>query len=289
MRSKLFVPGSRPELFAKAAAGEADALSFDLEDAVPAERKQSARADVAAFLASDLARNAHKRLIVRCNALDSPYFADDIAALALPGVNLQINLPKPGSAADVLAAVAVLEAAERANGVSRPLTLLANIETPQALLDAAAIAAAHPRVTGLQLGLADLFEPYGIDRADPANVHAAMFAVRMAAAAAGIEAIDAARADVEDEAGFMAEAGRARALGYAGKSCIHPRQVAWANAAFAPTPEALAWARRIVEAAAAAQREGRGAFLLDGRMIDAPFVERARALLQAAATPGDAT
>lgn len=282
MRSKLFVPGSRPDLFAKAAAGEADALSFDLEDAVPPEAKPTARAEVAAFLASEQAQATGKRLIVRCNALGSEHFADDVAALARPGVALQINLPKPESAADVLAAVGVLEAAERANGVTCPLTLLANIETPRALLDAAAIARAHPRVTGLQLGLADLFELHGIDRNDPANVHAAMFAVRMAAAAAGIEAIDAARADVEDEAGFMAEARRARALGYAGKSCIHPRQVAWANQAFAPSVEALAQARRIVAAAEAARREGRGAFLLDGRMVDAPFVERARALLRAA-------
>lgn len=280
MRSKLFVPGSRQDLFAKAIAGAADAVSFDLEDAVPAEAKADARAQVAAFLGSEAARGCGKRLIVRCNALDSPYFAADIAALARPGAPFTLNLPKAESQADVRSVVAVLELAERAHGVATPIPLLVNIETPRGLLRAAEIADADERVDALQLGLADLFEPYGIAREHAENLHAAMFAVRMAAAAAGIDAYDAARADVGDEAAFLREAARARALGYAGKSCIHPRQVAWANAAFAASTEELERARRIVAAADAAQAQGRGAFLLDGRMVDAPFVARARERLQ---------
>lgn len=279
MRSKLFVPGSRPDLFAKALASEADGLSFDLEDAVPEAQKAAARESVACLLASDAVRGSGKRIIVRCNALDSMHFVADIEALVSTGAAFTLNLPKTESGADVLAAVAVLDEAELRLGASSATQLLVNIESPRGLLHAAAIAAAHPRVQGLQLGLADLFEPFGIDRAMEANVHAAMFAVRMAAAAAGIECFDAARNDIEDEAGFMAEARRARALGFSGKSCIHPRQVAWANAAFAASPEELERAHRIVRAADAAADQGRGAFLLDGKMVDAPFVARARALL----------
>jgi citrate lyase subunit beta/citryl-CoA lyase len=281
MRSKLFVPGARPELFAKALAGPADALSFDLEDAVAAGRKDEARAQVAAFVGSAAVRAAAKVVIVRVNAPGTPYFEDDLRAVACPGVAL-LNLPKLESAAALRAAAAAVERAERANGVAAPIRLLVNIETPLALARAAALAGAHPRVAGLQLGLGDLFEPQGIDRRDAASVHAAMFAVRMAAAQAGVFALDGAFADLADDAGFAAEARMARRLGYLGKSCIHPRQVALANAAFAPSEAELAAARRIVAAAAEAERAGRGAFVVDGRMIDLPFLKRAQAIVAAA-------
>lgn len=285
MRSKLFVPGSRPELFAKALASEADALSFDLEDAVAEDRKAEARAAVADFVAGEMVAQAAKLVIVRTNAADSPHFAADLAAIVRPGVTL-INLPKIESADALLAAVAAIEAAEHANGVTHPIGLLLNIETPRALADAARIAAAHPRVAGLQLGLGDLFEPYGIDRADPRNVHAAMFALRMAAAQAGVFAMDGAYAALDDAAGYREEAHMARRLGFIGKSCVHPRQVALANAAFAPSEEELQTAQRIVEAAQAATAQSRGAFVVDGRMIDPPFLKRAQALLAAARRSG---
>ena len=281
MRSKLFVPGARPELFAKALAGDADALSFDLEDAVAEARKAEARVAVANFVAGDAVMQAAKLIIVRTNAADSPHFAADLAAVARPGITL-LNLPKIESAQALLAAVAMIEQAERANAVERPIGLLVNIETPRALADAAQIASAHPRVAGLQLGLGDLFEPHGIDRSDARNVHAAMFALRMAAAQAGVLAMDGAYAALDDDAGYREEAHMARRLGFIGKSCIHPRQVVLANAAFAASDAELAQARRIVEAAQAAHAQSRGAFVVDGRMIDLPFLKRAQALLATA-------
>ncbi|MBT9502944.1 MAG: CoA ester lyase [Burkholderiaceae bacterium] len=282
MRSKLFVPGVRPELFDKALAGTADALSIDLEDAVPEERKASARDLVQAFVTSDAVLSAVKLIIVRVNALGTPHFEADLQAVARPGLAL-LNLPKPESADDVRMAVAALERAERANGVEQPIRLLVNIETPKALRAAAAIAAAHPRVAGLQLGLGDLFEPQGIARRDAANVHAVMFALRMAAAEAGVFAMDGAFADVADAEGFRAEARMAQRLGFVGKSCIHPSQVALAHEVFRPSREEIAHAMRVVEAARAAAAQGRGAFLVDGRMIDPPFLKRAEALLAVAA------
>lgn len=285
MRSKLFVPGARPELFAKALASAADAVSFDLEDAVAEARKAEARQAVADFVASEAVTHAAKVIIVRTNAPDSPHFAQDLAAIVQPGVAL-INLPKIESPESVLAAVAMIEDAERANGLDHPIGLLVNIETPRALADAARIAGAHPRIAGLQLGLGDLFEPYGIDRTDPRNVHAAMFALRMAAAQAGVFAMDGAYAALGDDKGYREEALMARRLGFVGKSCVHPRQVPLANAAFAASEAELAAARRIVEAAQAAGTPSRGAFVVDGRMIDLPFLERAQALLAAARRPG---
>ena len=278
MRSKLFVPGGRPELFAKAAASRADALSLDLEDSVPAEAKAQARASVAEFIAAESTRALAKAIIVRVNAPGTPWFDDDLHAVARDGVAL-LNLPKIESGDDLLAAIRALERAEAANAVDMPLKLLVNIETPKGLANAAAIAAAHPRVAGLQLGLGDLFEPLGIDRGDAANVHAVMFAVRMAAAQADVFVLDGAYPDITDEAGFTGEAQRARRLGLIGKSCIHPRQVALANAAFSPSEAELERARRVVEAAHEAQRQGRGAFVVDGRMVDLPFLKRAQALL----------
>ncbi|MDQ6648169.1 MAG: aldolase/citrate lyase family protein, partial [Pseudomonadota bacterium] len=177
MRSKLFVPAARPELFSKALAGDADALSFDLEDAVAEERKAQARAALSALLESGALAHGGKTIIVRTNAPRSPHFEADLDAIVRPGVDL-INLPKIESPAMLLAAIVMIEQAERAHGVTQPTSLLVNVETPQALADAAEIAAAHPRVTGLQLGLGDLFEAHGIDRADPRNVHAAMFTLR---------------------------------------------------------------------------------------------------------------
>ena len=287
MRSKLFVPGSRQELFAKALAGDADAISFDLEDSVADERKAQARADVAAFVETSAARDAAKLIIVRINALGSPEFDADVFALAKPGVTL-INLPKPESADDVREAIAAIERAESAQGLAEPIRLLVNIETPKALRAAAEIARAHPRVAGLQLGLGDLFEPLGFDRRDTASVHAAMFAVRMAAGEAGIFACDGAFADIANEAGFRAEAEMARRLGFVGKSCIYPRQVAWANEIFRASDTEIALARRVVEAARQASSQGRAAFVVDGRMIDLPYLKRAEAIVAAADAASDA-
>ena len=278
MRSKLFVPGVRPELFAKALAGDADALSFDLEDSVPERCKDEARGNVAGFVRSQPLRDAAKVIVVRVNALGTPYFEADLLAVACPGVAL-INVPKVESAEDIHAVVAVLERAEAGNGIDAPIRLLATIETPRGLRLAAEIASAHPRVAGLQLGLADLFEPHGIDRHDLANLHAALYALRMAAAEAGVFAWDAAFADLDNAEGFRDQAMMARRLGYVGKSCIHPRQVALANEVFQPDAEQIAAARRIVAASREAEARGRGAFVVDGQMIDLPFLKRAEAIV----------
>jgi citrate lyase subunit beta/citryl-CoA lyase len=287
MRSKLFVPGSRPELFDKALAGDADALSFDLEDAVAESRKAEARQTLGEFLqrVADPAVKRGKVLIVRVNPLDTVHFAPDIAAVVRPGLDL-LNLPKPEEREHVIEAAEALIRAERENGVAQPVRLLLNIETPRALRNAAALAAAHPRVAGLQMGLGDLFEPLGIARRDADTVRQVMFAIRMAAGEAGVFAYDGAFADVRDADGYSAEAAMARRLGFLGKSCIHPSQVALANAAFRPSDEEIAHAQKVVGAAQGAEAGGVGAWVVDGKMIDAPFLARARAILDTAVRLG---
>jgi citrate lyase subunit beta/citryl-CoA lyase len=280
MRSKLFVPGSRPELFAKAAASEADGICLDLEDAVVEARKAEARAAVRAFLQQGGSAGG-KTWIVRANGLDTPHFAADVAAVARPGLHV-INLPKPETPDAVRTAAEMLARAERDNGVEAPIGLLLNIETPRALRHAAALAAAHPRVVGLQLGLGDLFEPLRIDRREGSAVRQALFALRMAAGEAGVYAYDSAFADVRDVDGFREEAALSRRMGFLGKSCIHPSQVALANEAFRPTDAEIAHALEVVAAADAATAGGVGAYMVDGRMIDAPFEARARAIVASA-------
>jgi citrate lyase subunit beta/citryl-CoA lyase len=286
MRSKLFVPGTRPELFAKALASAADAICLDLEDAVSEPRKDEARKTVRQLLlASGDAASSQKTLIVRVNAMDTPHFERDVAAVTQAGVHL-INLPKPQSPAHVRTAVEVIERAERANGVQAPIGLLLNIETPTALRTAAELALAHPRVSGLQLGLGDLFEPLGIARREPSAIRQAMFAVRIAAGEAGMYAYDGAFANIRDAEGYRAEATLARDLGFLGKTCIHPSQIAIANEVFRPTDEEIAHACKVVEAAREADANGIGAYVVDGKMIDIPFVIRARAIVESARSLG---
>ena len=281
MRSKLFVPGSRPELFDKALRGDADALSFDLEDSVSEDRKADARAALQALLSGPSARACSKILIARVNPCGSVHFDADMRAVVQPGLAL-LNLPKVESTSEVLKAVTALEAAERANGVTEPVGLLLNIESARGLRLAYKLACAHPRVAGLQLGLGDLFEPLQIDRHEPASLHAVMLQMRLAAGEAGVFAYDAACANFSDAESFRAEANLARRLGYIGKSCIHPSQVPLANEAFRPTDAEIAHAHRVAEAAADAKARGIGAYTVDGHMVDAPFVLRARAVLSAA-------
>jgi citrate lyase subunit beta/citryl-CoA lyase len=141
-------------------------------------------------------------------------------------------------------------------------------------------------VAGLQLGFGDLFEPLGISRSDTRAVHACMLAVRLAAAEAGVFVLDSAFTNIGDSDGYLAEAKMARDLGYIGKSCIHPRQVALANQVFRPSADDIEQARRVLSAARDAAREGLAAFQIGGRMIDGPFIDRAETILAEARRHG---
>lgn len=275
MRSKLFVPASRPELFEKAMAGEADALSFDLEDAVDEAVKDEARQNLARFLRA-LPESRGKTIIVRVNGLATPHFERDLEAIVGPGLDL-VNLPKPESADDVRQCASAIARLER--GMQEDVGILVNVESPRALRMASELATASPRVRGLQVGYGDLIEPLNIDRYDPAVVQHIMLAVRVAAGEAGIWAYDGAYAKIKDAEGYRREAEMARRMGYLGKSAIHPSQVPLANAVFRPTDAEIAHSLKVVEAAREASRRGVGAFTVDGRMVDAPFIRRAEQVL----------
>lgn len=283
MRSKLFVPGSRPELLAKAMASAADGLSLDLEDAVAEPQKDTARSEVVRFLES-LTGRPRQTVIVRVNGDTTPHHEADVMAVARPGLDW-LNLPKVEHPEQVSRAVALLERAEAANGVTTPIRLLATIESPAGLRRAHRIAAAHPRMVGLQLGLVDLLEPLGMQRS-PELLAQLRTAMRLAAGEAGIAAWDAAFVDVADREGFRRDARAAAALGYAGKSCIHPAQIADANEIFELPLSAVHEALAVVRAAREADGRGVGAFMLAGRMVDLPIIRRAEAVVAAARAQG---
>lgn len=274
MRSKLFVPASRPELFAKAVASEADALSFDLEDAVDEAAKPAARLELQRFLSAPPVALREKLVIVRVNSVGAQHFVLDVEAVACGSLDV-VNLPKVEGPDMIHAAVELLERIERDRGMAKPVRILANIESPRGLRQSLAIATAHPRVMGLQIGLGDLFSPLGIAGNEPSATQAVRIAVRLATGEAGIQAFDGAFVDIRDPEGYLADARAAQRLGFEGKSCIHPSQVPLANEVFRPRQSEIDHAVRVVAAAARAKAEGVGAFVVDGLLVDGPFITRA--------------
>jgi citrate lyase subunit beta/citryl-CoA lyase len=198
-----------------------------------------------------------------------------------PGVVL-VNVPKVENPSDVNEVAAELSKLEREREIARPIAILPTIESPRGLRLAYEIARVNARVAGLQLGLLDLFLPLGISAQDAAAAYQVRLQLRLAAGEARVPCFDSAFPAFADAAGFAAEAAAARALGFAGKSCIHPSQVAAANRIFSPTDEEVATARRIVDEAHEAGSQGRGVFGLDGDMIDRPMIRRAEEIIQLA-------
>lgn len=277
MRSRLFVPGSRPELFQKALVSGADVVCFDLQDAVAPDKKAMARETVASFLRTVSGPRSGPKIMVRINPLGSEHIAADLAAIVTPGLEL-INLPMVETALDVRRVCTMLDRLEVQRDLPRH-KLLVNIELPRAVRLAGEIAAADTRIMGLQAGYGDLFEPSGIARTSTTAINTVRMLVRLAAAECGLPAFDGAFTAVAKPDLFREEALSAREHGYSGKTCIHPTQVAIANEIFSPSAEEIAWARKVVAAGEKAIGEGVGAVLLDGHMIDAPFIESARNLL----------
>jgi len=281
MRSKLFVPASRPELFLKALAGDADAISFDLEDAVEESRKPAARAELEKFFRSVEDAAPSKVLVVRVNASTTPHFAADLAAVVWPALAV-LNLPMVENPDEVRAAASLLTQLEEQRGIKNPIKILANIESPRGLRLATKIAVSDQRLMGLQIGFGDLFGPLGIDPTDPMASYAVRLAVRLAAGEAGIDAYDGAYPNIGDPEGFERSAMVAARLGYTGKSCIHPSQVALANKSFRPSRADIEHALRVEAMASQKLADGVGAFVVDGKLLDGPLIDQARAIVMQA-------
>lgn len=265
-RSLLFLPATSPQLLAKATERGADALIVDLEDSVPPARKAEARSLATTALRDLAARGAE--VLLRVNA--DPALLDDDLALVQPGVAVTVMLPKVEAATQVEA----LATKCAALGQGGPVAAL--IETPRGVLEAARIAAV-PGLCAIGFGAEDFAAALGLAPSPAALAMPAQW-VGLAAHAQGLAywGLAGSVAETADMEAFGALVRQSRQLGFTGSVCIHPRQVPVVNEGFGPTPEELAWARRVVVAAEEARARGEGAVLLDGRMIDRPIEDRAR-------------
>lgn len=286
LRSYLYAPGSRPDRLAKACRAGADAVIFDLEDAVARTEKEPARQAVAHAVhqaataapvpggGDDPARRP--QIHVRINRERDGYDERDLLAVAAPGL-AGLRLPKAADPAEVAAVGRWLDERERATGVALPCLLYPTVESAAGVLRAGDLAAAHPRVARLAYGAADLLADLGV----PGNGEAAgalprgLLVLRSRAGGLGAP-VDAVYPHVHDDAGLRAEAGRARAQGFFGKSVIHPRQVPVVHAVFTPAPDEVAAAWRTLDAFHTADQHGEAALLVDGEFVDLAVVARAR-------------
>ena len=260
-RSCLYMPGTNARAHEKAKTLAADVLIFDLEDSVAPGTKEAARAQVCAAIAAG--GFGRREIVIRVNAMDTPWAEADLRAAAASGAH-GVVLPKVAGPDDVRAAGDLLDA-EGAGA-----RLWAMMETARAVLAAPEIAAAHGRLAHFTMGLEDLAKELRAEVIGPRT--AMLYALErslLAARAHGLGAIDAVYPDFSDDGGFAAACAQGRGLGFDGKQVIHPRQIAPANAAFAPSAAAVSEAKRIIAAFAAAAGKGEHVATLDGRMVEA--------------------
>jgi malyl-CoA/(S)-citramalyl-CoA lyase len=309
-RSELAVPGSQPQFFEKAAKGAADIIFLDLEDAVAPDEKEKARRNVIAALNEVDWRG--KTLSLRINGLDTHYMYRDVVDVLeqAPGKLDLIMIPKIGTAADVYALDMLATQIEQAKGAKKRVGFELIVETALGMQNVEAIAGASKRLESLHFGVADYAastraRTTNIGGANPDYAvltdkdesgrrethwgdawHYALSRMVVAARANGLRPIDGPFGDFSDAEGYKAAARRAAALGCEGKWAIHPSQVALANESFTPSDKEVERARRILAAMAQAQREGRGAVALDGRLIDIASIRQAEALVTKAEAMG---
>lgn len=284
MRSLLFVPGDSPRKLDKGLASGADAVLLDLEDSIAPERKAEARATTAAFLKEVHSAKDRPRLYVRVNGLQSGLLDDDLDAVAA-GRPDGIMLPKAEGGAAVIHCDAKLAVCEAVHGLPEGALEIIAIatETAAALFLAGTYAGASARLKGLTWGAEDLSVELGAEANRDAAGHflapyqLARSLCLAAAAAAQVQAIDTVYVDFRNDSGLRRECEDARRDGFTGKMAIHPAQVAIINEVFTPTAEAIARARAVVEAFAAAP--GAGTVGIGGVMYDRPHLERAKQLL----------
>lgn len=269
-RSVLYMPGSNSRALEKARTLPADGLIFDLEDAVAPDAKALARQQVCATVRAG--GYGRRELVVRINGLDTPWGQEDLAAVATCGVDA-VLLPKVESAETIRHGLSLLTA----YGAPETVDLWCMLETPRGILHAEAIAAAHPRLTTLVMGTSDLVKDLHAQHT-PGRLPllTSLGLCVLAARAYGLTALDGVHLDIADAAGFAAVCQQALELGFDGKTLIHPNTIAAANAAFAPTPAAVAWAQRIIAAHAEAVATGRGVLLVDGKLIENLHVDEAQ-------------
>ena len=285
LRSMLFLPGNNPNMLINGNCLGADAVIFDLEDAVSPAEKDAARI---------LVRNTMRYMdfggcgrVVRINSIDTPYWRKDLDQI-MPYKPDMILLPKSGSAADVLAADEYMtELEEKLGFEANTVGLMPLIETAMGVENSFAIASATKRIRALFLGAEDLTADLRCKRTkEGREIEYARTRLVVAARAANIDVFDTPFTDVNDDEGIVVDAELAKALGFSGKASISPRHVEVINRVFSPTMAEIDYAYEVIEAIRIAKEQGKGAIALRGKMIDAPIVARAERTISMAVEMG---
>lgn len=273
-RSVLYMPGSNARALEKAKSLPADGLILDFEDAVSPDAKPEARRAVAAALAGGRPYG-RREVIVRINALNTPWGMDDLRAVAPLGID-GLAIPKVESAD----AVRQVQAAVRAAGGPEDLPIFCMLETPIGILRALEIATASPHVAALVMGTSDLAKDLHCEHTrDREPFLASLGLVVLAARAAGVAALDGVHLDLADDDGFAAACLQGRQMGFDGKTLIHPKTLEVANRIFAPAPDEVGKARELIAAYAEGVARGKGVVVLDGRLIEQLHVDNARRMV----------
>lgn len=274
-RSLLFIPGNNPSMLQNGGVFGADSVILDLEDAVSPNEKDAARLLVAHALRH--VDYGTSETVVRINGLDS-FGSEDIRRIVPcePGALL---VPKVQCAEDIHTAVAKIVQAERRE--QKKVKLIALIETPRGLAECHAIARADERVVALAFGAEDYTAGIGAQRTKASiEISTARMLLVNAAAAAEIQAIDTPYTDASDDLGMEADTTVAKQLGFKGKLAINPRQIDIIHSVFNPSQQEIAWAHQVIQAIRQAEAEGSGVASLQGKMVDAPIVNRAERIIK---------
>ncbi len=276
-RSCLIMPGNNPGMILNSQLFGADAVIFDLEDAVTPKEKDAARLLVAGALTGGILDGRRSEVFVRINSLDT-YGREDIEKV-IPCRPNMILIPKAESREEILEAVRLIEKYEPGGG--EPVTIMAIVETAAGLLEAYGIASASPRVAALSIGGEDYVSSIGAKRTKKGEeLFTAKSLIVNAASAAGVTPVDSPFTDINDNEGLENDTLMSRQLGFRGKIVINPRQIGTVNRIFTPDLKEVEWAARVVRAAEQAEREGTGVFAIDGKMVDKPVFERAKRVLE---------
>lgn len=284
-RSMLFVPGSNAAMCSTTFIYRPDVVMFDLEDSVALREKDSARLLVHNALQHPLYKEMET--VVRVNPLDSEFGITDLEAVIWGGADV-VRMPKTDSAEDVIAMDEAIARIEKESGrAAGAVGMLAAIESANGVLNSRAIALASTRLIGIALGAEDYVRDLRTKRSrDGVELLFARCSILQAARAAGIAAFDTVFSDANDEDGFIHEAEHIKQLGFDGKSLVNPRQIELLHNIYAPSQKEIDHAKAVIEAAEEAERRGLGVVSLNGKMVDAPIIERARHTLHVASISG---
>ena len=272
-RSVLYMPGSNARALEKARDLPADALIFDLEDAVAPDGKETARRQVCETL--EAGGYGARELIVRINGLTTPWGEEDVRAMATAGAHA-VLVPKVENKQIIDGVEGRLFSA----GAPDELAIWCMIETPRGVMRAEEIASASPRLGALVMGTSDLAKDLHClhtPRREP--FWTSLSWCILAARANGLAVLDGVHLDLSDDDGFAEACRQGREMGFDGKTLIHPKTLAGANAAYAPDSAEIEWSRRVIAVHDAAERDGKGVILLDGQLIENLHVEEARRIV----------